>query len=262
MIMCYFIPLMTSRIISLWSGPRNVSTALMYSFSQRTDTTVVDEPLYAHYLLESGAVHPGRSEVIAAMSSDPVLIWNQIQASAKPVLFVKNMAHHSQGLNDEWYSIPQPVLLIRDPEEMLPSLQKQIPEPGLRDTGLADQQRLLHRFLESGKKPVVIDSKKLLGNPSSVLRLMCEALGLSFQEEMLSWPAGPRREDGVWAKHWYHRVHESTGFEPYARRKGPFPEELRPLLHVCKPIYEELLTFAINDQPSQATRPKKSGYKD
>ncbi|MEJ2005414.1 MAG: sulfotransferase family protein [Cyclobacteriaceae bacterium] len=235
---------MKPRIISLWSGPRNVSTALMYSFAQRADTAVVDEPLYSHYLIETGADHPGRDEVIRSMPSDPAEIWRNLKTFDKPVLFVKNMAHHAIALNDEWYSSADPILLIRDPEEMLPSLRKQIPEPVLRDTGLAGQRELLYRFLEAGRKPAVIDSGQLLRDPPSVLEKLCKAIELPFDQSMLSWQKGPRKEDGVWAKYWYHRIHESTGFEPYSPKKAAFPEELKPLLDICEPIYNELLTYA------------------
>jgi hypothetical protein len=239
---------METRIISLWSGPRNVSTALMYSFAQRQDTRVVDEPLYAYYLLKSDAIHPGREEVIASMSHDPEEIWNSLQHTTSPVMFIKNMAHHAIDLPAEWYYLPEPVLLIRDPRQMLPSLKKQIPDPILRDTGLADQQELLHRFLELGKKPVVIDSRQLLLKPEMVLKRLCEKLGIHYEPTMLNWKAGALDEDGIWAKYWYHRVHKSTGFEPYKEKTDPFPDELKELLDICQPIYDELLTYAIDEE--------------
>ncbi len=220
----------------------------MYSFAQRADTSVVDEPLYAYYLQKSGAIHPGREEVLSSMPQEPAEVWNNIQQAQKPVLFIKNMAHHAIDLPVEWYILPEPVLLIRDPREMLPSLKKQIPQPVLRDTGLADQQKLLHRFLESGKEPVVIDSKQLLKNPERMLLSLCEKLDIPFYKQMLKWEAGPRREDGIWAKYWYHRVHESTGFEPYTEKTGAFPDDLRKLYESCQPIYEELLTYTIDEE--------------
>ena len=229
------------RIISLWSGPRNVSTALMYSFAQRQDTQVIDEPLYAHYLESSGAQHPGREAVIAAMDKDPADIWDKVKRSDAPVIFIKNMAHHISGINDEWFSIPVPILLIRDPEEMLPSLKIQIPQPTLQDTGLQHQLDLVNRFHDSGITPYIIDSKKLLLDPQGKLTELCEWLGIDFDDHMLYWQPGPIPEDGVWAPYWYHRVHESSGFQPYKKRMGAFPEDLIPLLEICKPIYEQLV---------------------
>ena len=239
---------MNRKIISLWSGPRNVSTALMYSFAQRPDMDVADEPLYAYYLSVTGADHPGKEEVIQAMEKDPARIWSNLSTDTSRHLFIKNMAHHAIDLNPEWYAIPEPVLLIRDPEEMLPSLIKQIPKPILRDTGLPGQLELLRRFLDEGKDPLVIESERLLSNPARMLSKLCGRLSIPYDDCMLSWPAGPRPEDGVWAKHWYHRVHESSGFEPYIPRAGQFPEELLPLLRQCQPIYDELLKYAADNE--------------
>jgi hypothetical protein len=213
----------------------------MYSFAQRPDTSVIDEPLYAHYLDTSGARHPGREVVLAAMDKDPDRIWKNVSKSESPVVFIKNMAHHIAGINDEWFSIPVPILLIRDPEEMLPSLQVQIPRPTLQDTGLQHQLDLVNKFRESGVNPYILDSKKLLMNPPEVLSELCEWVGIDFDESMLRWQPGPIPEDGVWAPFWYHRVHESSGFQTYRPRTGAFPEDLIPLLETCKPIYEQLV---------------------
>jgi hypothetical protein len=128
---------------------------------------------------------------------------------------------------------------------MLPSLMNQIPRPTLRDTGLAEQVEILEVMMEGDAEPVVLDAKELLLDPPGVLRQACEKLGLPFEEAMLSWSAGPKPEDGVWARHWYENVHASTGFDPYSPRKGPFPEKLRPLLDECLPLYERLRRHAI-----------------
>jgi hypothetical protein len=233
--------------LNVWSGPRNVSTALMYSFRQRSDTRVVDEPLYAHYLAATGADHPGAEEVLASMDRDGERVVREVILGPceRPVRFFKNMAHHLVGLDRGFLGEVRNVLLARDPREMLPSLARQIPSPTLRDTGLAEQVEILDIMLERAERPVVLDARELLLDPPGVLRRACERLGLPFEEAMLSWPAGPKPEDGVWAKHWYDGVHVSTGFEPYRPKTGPFPERLKPLLDECLPLYERLRQHAI-----------------
>jgi len=230
------------KIISLWSGPRNVSTALMYSFAERPDTEVIDEPLYAHYLLETGADHPGIEDTLREMENNGDKAIGQLLAhkSEKPILFLKNMAHHFVSLDDYFLKDFTNIFLIRDPREMLPSLAKQIPTPILRDTGL-DKQVTLYKHLASlGQRPAIIESKYLLQNPEEVLKKACKHIDIPFYRNMLKWEAGPRKEDGSWAKYWYHSVHKSTGFRPYEKKTEPFPEKLDPLLNECQPYYEFL----------------------
>jgi len=233
-----------ARRICLWSGPRNVSTALMYAFAQRPDTRVVDEPLYAHYLRVSGRIHPGRDEVLAAQNSDGNAVVRDIILGPvdRPVLFVKQMAHHLVDLDLSFLEMVQNVFLIRDPHEMLPSLVNQIPDPDLRDTGLALQADLYQRLEELGQRPAVVDARDLLLDPTRVLEGLCITLGLAFVPEMLQWDAGGRVEDGVWAPYWYHNIHKSTGFAPYRPKIEPFPERLGPLLNECLPYYEFLMS--------------------
>lgn len=233
--------------LSVWSGPRNVSTALMYSFRERPDTEVLDEPLYGHYLTATDADHPGAGEVLAAMDRDGERVVREVILGpcGKPVRFFKNMAHHLAGLDRAFLGEITNVLLTRDPREMLPSLAEQLPSPTLRDTGLGEQVEILEAALRSGNPPVVLDARELLLNPARVLKRACEALGIPFYEGMLSWPRGPKPEDGIWAKHWYRSVHASTGFGEYRPKPEPFPEGLRPLLRECMPLYEELRRHAI-----------------
>lgn len=233
--------------LSVWSGPRNVSTALMYSFRQRTDTVVVDEPLYGHYLKSSDAEHPGAWEVLEVMDGDGERVVREIILGpcGRSVLFFKNMAHHLPGLDQGFLHRVTNVLLIRDPTEMLPSLAKQLPSPVMRDTGLREQAIILDSVLSQGEQPLVIDARELLLDPPGVLNRACDRLGIPFEDRMLSWPAGPKPEDGVWAKHWYHNVHASTGFAPYRPYTDPFPEKLEPLLRECLPIYKRLRKYAI-----------------
>jgi len=238
---------MNTRRICLWSGPRNVSTALMYAFAQRSDTRVIDEPFYAHYLRVSGAEHPGRSEVLAGMDTDGRRIVRNVILGPcdRPVLFMKQMAHHLIDLDRSFLHKTVNVLLIRDPAEMLPSLAKNIPRPTLRDTGLKVQVDLLDELRALGQDPTVLDAKRLLLDPRGVLSALCQQLSIPFDGAMLSWPAGPRPEDGPWAKHWYQNLHLSTGFAPYQPKTDPFPDHLRPLLAECQPLYETLATRAI-----------------
>ena len=234
--------------ICLWSGPRNVSTALMYSFAQRDDIRVIDEPLYGHYLRVSGAGHPGRNEVVAAMNcnGDDVmqgLLREQAEQQGRR-LFLKHMAHHLVELDLGFLKQTCNVILIRDPQEMLPSLTVQLPHAQLVDTGLERQWHLFADLQAAGHCPAVLDSRELLLDPAGVLGKLCKHIGLTFSDEMLSWPAGPRAEDGLWAPHWYHELHKSTGFATY-RPKGDFPIHLEPLLTECQPWYERLFERAI-----------------
>lgn len=233
--------------INLWSGPRNVSTALMYAFAQRSDTRVVDEPLYAHYLRVTQAPHPVREEVIAAMQNDGAKVIQTVILGPcdRPVLFLKQMAHHLVDISWDFLALTTNVLLIRDPQQMLPSLAQNLHQPTLRDTGLALQSELYQHLCAVGQRPPVLDAKQLLLNPRGVLNRLCDAIGIPFEEEMLHWPAGPRPEDGVWARHWYQNVHRSTGFEPYREKSEPFPPHLQPLLEACQPHYARLAAVAI-----------------
>lgn len=241
------------KTVCLWSGPRNVSTALMYSFAERPDTSVVDEPLYGHYLRVSGAVHPGRDEVMRAMNCDGDAVMRGLLGGERPlseVLFIKHMAHHLIDLNLSFLSFTRNVFLIRDPKEMLPSLTVQVPHAGLADTGLKRQWDVYRNLQSQGRSPAIIDARELLLDPAGVIAALCHYLGIDFYPGMLSWPAGPIKEDGVWASHWYHAVHKSTGFANYVA-KDDFPINLKPLLDECRPYYENLYAQSIRARPSK-----------
>lgn len=244
-------PNSTCLRLSVWSGPRNISTALMYSFAQRADTRVIDEPLYGHYLSLSHADHPGRDEVIAAMENDGERVVREVILGPcdRPVLFLKNMSHHLMELDWAFLNQLTNVLLIRNPEEMLPSLAENLAQPILRDTGYKFQVELLDYLLDRGQTPPVLEARELLSNPASVLRQLCERIGLAFDAAMLHWPAGARPEDGLWAKYWYHNLHRSTGFMPYRPKTDPFPPHLLPLLEECRPYYDRLLSYTIKAEP-------------
>jgi len=219
----------------------------MYSFAQRNDTRVVDEPLYGHYLRTTGADHPGRNEVMAAANCDGNAVMRALlaeQADGPDFLFIKQMTHHLIGIDTAFLKLTRNVFLIRDPREMLPSLSIQLPHAGLDDTGLKTQWQLFTQLERNGHRPAVIDSRELLLDPPGVLDQLCKHLGIEYSDQMLAWPAGPRKEDGVWARHWYHAVHKSTGFAPYVP-KQEFPQQLAPLLAECAPWYGKLYNRAI-----------------
>lgn len=238
---------MQTQRICLWSGPRNISTAIMYAFGQRSDTEIVDEPLYAHYLHVTGAKHPGREEVMASMQIDGKEVIRDVILGpcVKPVLFMKQMAHHLIEIDRSFMRETHNILLIRDPKEMLPSLTKVIGIPKLKDTGLKMQADLLSELHEMGQSPPILDARELLLAPKEVLSILCSRLDLPFEEDMLSWKRGGHSSDGVWAPYWYDNVHKSEGFAPYQPKSAPFPVELNSVLSECLQYYEPLRAEAL-----------------
>lgn len=233
--------------INLISGPRNVSTALMYSFAQRTDTIVLDEPLYACYLDRTDTNHPGKEEVLKSQSTDTATVIKEILLADydSDLLFIKNMAHHLHEIPLDFLTHMSNVFLIREPREMLTSFIKTIPNPTLFDTAYKHQFELFKHVEKLSEQPLVIDSKQLLLNPPKVLQELCSRLHIPFQETMLSWSAGPIAEDGVWAKYWYQNVHKSTAFKPYEPKEEELPERLSGLLLQCQKYYHKLSPYAI-----------------
>jgi len=234
----------------MWSGPRNVSTALMYSFAQRGDTRVVDEPFYAHYLAQSGVKHPGRAKVLANQNRDARTVFDNLLNSRaeKEILFLKNMAHHMIGMQevlDELIAGFQHIFLIRNPKDMILSLDKTLANPTLSDTAYQRQFELFERVQARDLPLLVIDAQELLKDPEYVLGVLCEGLGIEFEDSMLAWEAGPIPEDGVWAEHWYDGVHQSTGFNAYKPKEEPLPDRLKPLHEECKPFYDRMFVHAI-----------------
>ncbi len=235
------------QAICLWSGPRNVSTALMYSFAQRSDTRVVDEPLYGHFLRVTGTLHPGRDEVLENVNCDGDAEMQKLLRGDNgdfDILFMKQMAHHLVDIDRSFLEQTSNIFLVRDPREMLPSLTIQLPNATLADTGLKMQWHLFDSLRTAGQAPTIIDSRELLLDPPSVLAQLCAALRIQYTDDMLKWPTGPRSEDGIWAKHWYHAVHQSDGFAPYVA-KTDFPAHLEGLLAECNPWYEKLFEYSI-----------------
>lgn len=239
---------MNGRRINMWSGPRNVSTAMMYSWRERSDTAVWDEPMYGHYLSVTGVDHPGREAILGAVLTDREAVLEAMleDPCPRPVWFFKNMAHHLVGFDLGVVDHLDNFLLTRDPREMLPSLALGLGRtPVMADTGFDAQVAIVERLEVTGRDPIVVDSRQLLTDPRSVLSQLCARLDLPFEEAMLSWPPGPKPEDGVWAADWYGRLHETTGFVPYRPKSDPFPQELEGVYAECAPHYERLSHLAI-----------------
>lgn len=238
---------MKTKRICLWSSPRNLSTALMYSFAQRPDTIVFDEPLYAHYLSVTGADHPGKEEIMQSQEQDGKKVVNDIILGSydKEVVFFKQMTHHLVELNEDFLSATENIIYIRDPKQIISSYAQVRPDVQMVDIGIEKQWHLFNDLIKRDLKPIVLDSGTLLKAPAVVLTKLCEALQIPFYEEMLSWEAGPKKEDGIWAKYWYSNVHKSTRFEKQETSERSLPNYLEPLYNICKDYYDKLFIYSI-----------------
>jgi hypothetical protein len=217
----------------------------MRSWENRADTVVVDEPLYAYYLASTGIDHPARDEVLAAQPTDWRTVVRALTDDPLPdgatIAYQKHMTHHVlPEVELDAFDGLRHAFLIRDPRRLLASYAKVREQPTPADLGLEQQVALLRRF--GGP---VVDSDDLLRDPEGRLRALCAALGVPFDAAMLSWPAGPRDTDGVWAPHWYASVQASTGFGPYREPPGALPAHLEDLAAVCRPFYDELASRRI-----------------
>jgi hypothetical protein len=234
----------------MWSGPRNISTALLRSWGNRADTLVNDEPLYAVFLSETGYDHPIAAEIIDHYETD----WQRVVAGltgeipgGRSIYYQKHMAHHLlPGMGRDWVLELENCFLLREPREMLTSLIKIIPEPGVDDTGLP-QQLEIFRMVEDriGKPPPVLDSRDVLEDPERLLALLCAELGVEFEDSMLSWPPGSRETDGIWAPHWYGEVEKSTSFRPYRPKDEEVPGRFEDVLRECIEIYQVLYEYRL-----------------
>lgn len=237
-----------TRLVNVWSGPRNVSTALMYAFRERSDTTVVDEPLYAAYLDRYPDIeHPGRAAVLASQSTDPTAVVDQLLGDHWPteVVVAKQMAAHLLDLDRAWLDDCANVLLVRAPEPVVASYTEQAGRATVDWLGYTVQVELLERALARGQRPIVLETTRLLADPPGVLRRACELLGLPFDEAMLSWEAGPKPEDGVWGQYWYERTHASTGFDRPRQRDPDLTDEQAAVAGAARPLYEQLAAHAL-----------------
>ena len=229
------------KVINLISGPRNISTALLYAFAQRPDFQVLDEPFYGYYLSNAqlSVEHPSQSDIIAVMQCDEGKIVSHINALAtRSNVFVKGMAHHLLNDTPDYLIDWENVILIRHPKKLIASFAKVIPNPTLADIGIKKAAQLFSFLNERGKPPVVIDSDELMIHPEGYLRKLCLMLNIPFDNKMLSWNEGGIPEDGIWSKHWYGNVHKTTGFTKQQRETVSVPPQLGPLLAEAMPYYE------------------------
>jgi hypothetical protein len=235
----------------MWSGPRNLSTAMMRSFGNRADCAgVVDEPFYAAYLAASGVDHPMRAEVLASQPQDWRAVARACATAAVPagrIVYQKQMTHHMlPGFGLDWMDGLTHVFLIRAPERVVASYAARREEVALDDLGFARQAELFDRVAErSGAAPPVIDAEAVRADPEGVLRRLCAALGLDFDTGMLAWPAGPRASDGVWAAHWYASVIASTGFAAPDPEPPPLAGRMRDIAEAGRADYERLRACAL-----------------
>ncbi len=229
--------------ICLWSSPRNISTALMYAFAQRPDTTVVDEPLYGYYLAQSQARHPGREEVMASMDCNGSSVVANVLLGGypTPVVFFKHMTHHmTGGLSADFMEHMHNIFFIRDPKYILRSYAKVIEQPVLSDIGIAQQMEFVKIAQQNNYPFSILDAGELLQNPDAVLSELCNRLGIPYFSAMTQWSPGPRKEDGVWAKYWYANVHNSSGFKSPEEINEPLPEALLDVYSAALPYYQQL----------------------
>ena len=232
-------------ILAMWSGPRNLSTAMMRSFAQRADTQVWDEPFYAAYLAATGLKHPMRDEVIAHGIADPAEVARKCLAAPQQphrVFYQKHMTHHMlEGMDLSWIDKVTNAFLIRSPERVLASYVKKHEDVKAEDIGLRMQRVLFDRSADRlGKAPPVIDSTAVRENPERALTALCNAAGMTFDRAMLSWKAGPAPEDGIWGSHWYDAIWKSTGFAPPEAGNPQLPEHLRRVADETRDDYEYL----------------------
>ncbi len=233
------------RRIAMWSGPRNISSAMMRSWGNRSDTRVCDEPLYAHYLLKTRVPHPGAGEVLQSQDTNwrnVVQVLTESTVPGKTVFYQKHMSHHLlPEIERDWLDRVTNVFLIREPREVVASFTKVAGVPTLEQTGLPQQWDLFTWLRDrTGSAPPVIDARDVLQDPPRMLQRLCEAVDVPFDPAMLSWPPGPRDTDGVWAKHWYGALVKSTSFQPYQPKHEPIPSEFTGLLEEADALYRQL----------------------
>ncbi len=245
--------------IAMWSGTRNISTAMLRAFENRADAAVSDEPFYAAYLAETGLRHPMREAILAAQPTGLRGVVAHVTGpvpGGRAIWYQKHMTHHMlEGFGRDWIDGVTNAFLIRAPEAVLASYVEKRAEVTLDEIGLPAQVELFERTADRlGQAPPVIESNDVLADPRETLTALCAACGIAFDEVMLAWPAGKRASDGVWAPAWYDKVEASTGFGPPRREAGidELRDELRPIAEAARPLYERLSRYRLA-QAKQAT---------
>jgi len=246
---------MTNKItrIAMWSGPRNISTAMMRSWENRGDTFVSDEPFYACYLQSTGLQHPGRDAVIASQPTD----WRDVAAQCTrdrqegcSVHYQKHMTHHIlPEFELHWLDELVNVFLIRSPREVVASYAKARPDLTAADVGFEQQHRLFkHVVNRIDNNPLVVSATDILANPALALQAICTKAGIGFDPRMLKWPPGPRQSDGVWAPYWYEQVQQSTGFKASPARDVALTVKQSQVVEQCQPYYNSMLAYCLQHQ--------------
>ena len=231
--------------IAMWSGPRNISTAMMRAWENRLDTFVVDEPFYAHYLSKNRVEHPGREEVLLNGEIDSYKVSQGLVkdiSNSHKVYYQKHMTHHLlDSVNRDWMKDVINCFLIRNPKDMIISYSK-IHSDITRDLLGIEQQKEIFDYVQNftGEVPPVIDAKDVLLDPRGVLTKFCNRIGIDFSEKMLNWPKGSRDTDGIWGKYWYNNVINSTGFNPYTVKNSEVPDEYKSIYKESLKLYEDL----------------------
>ena len=235
--------------IAMWSGPRSISTALMRSFENRPDTFVTDEPFYAHYLHKTGIDHPFREEVMADGNTD----WNSIAdeitgpvPDGKTIWYQKHMAQHNlHGCDMKWVKKLTNCILIRHPREVMLSYLIKYEIKSIFQLGYPQQIDLFKLLRDMDTQTIILDAEDVLKNPEVALKLVCAKLSIPFFIEMLNWPAGRRKSDGIWGRHWYSSVEASTEFHPYAEKKGDLPSKYQGIYTACLESYQQLYSHRV-----------------
>ena len=235
--------------LAVWSGPRNISTAMMYSFANRSDFVAVDEPFYASYLYYTGLNHPMRDDILGSQSTDPrevIATLTGEQKAGSSSQYQKHMTHHMiTQIPREWMLDVTNIFLLRHPARVVSSFAKKYPNPTVNDIGLSQQVALFKYLCEAGQNPLVLNSEDLRQEPETKLRQLCDRLGIEFQTSMLTWPKGGMSCDGVWARHWYNAVHGSSGF---GDKEGVLPrlnKQLSDIANKAFPDYEIMMKFCL-----------------
>lgn len=236
--------------IAMWSGPRNISTAMMRAWGNRADTVVIDEPFYAFYLNQTHADHPAADQVIAAGETDWRKVVSKLTGSIPQeacIFYQKQMAHHLLPLvSRDWLAQVLNCFLIRDPAEVIASYIKKNRDPEVTDLGFIQQLEIFDYVRkQTGNIPPVIDATDVLKRPEETLRMLCAAIGVKFDSAMLSWQPGLRQTDGLWAKYWYSEVAKSTAFQPYVCKQAVVPERLGQVYAYCRECYERLSQYRL-----------------